>query len=156
MKNILPLMAVLVCAGFTQAQSLDYNGHHYSLLPAMTFQQAETLAELSGGHLATIHSTVEFNALAVAFETTTQGEQLFVGTDAGAFSTYLAWFDVDGSYSAINSLGVWQIGAGLNEPASINSAVVLKKYRTSARILTYRAALNQVSQSSVLRSIVEY
>jgi hypothetical protein len=148
MKKILILLAaVLLLAGYSQAQSLDFNGHSYVVLPAMTYAEATDAATALGGHLATIDDYAEYIAVTSAFENSLKGTVYFLGYQSVEYAPF--------QYAWSRPYGNWQLYSP-TYPTYAGEVIVMKKYYSIVnRRVVYRQGYAGVSPDSIYQSIVE-
>jgi hypothetical protein len=148
MKKILILLAaILLIVGYSQAQSLDYNGHSYVVLPEMTYAEATTAAIALGGHLATIDDYDEYIAVTSAFENTLKGTIYFLGYESVEYAPF--------QYAWSRPYGNWQLYMP-TYPTYAGEVIVMKKYYSIVnRRVVYRQGYAGVSPDLSYKSIVE-
>ena len=152
MKKILILLAaVLLIAGYSQAQSVPT----YVVLPAMSYTDAKINAATLGGHLAFIQSVNDYLDLVANFEvgTKTPGELFWLGIETGDLG--FNWSNTDGTESYLNVwTGAFHIGAS-TQPTGPDQAIVLRKfYAIVSHKVVYRPGVGIGNASDIHRSIV--
>jgi len=148
------LASALLLAGYSQAQTLNFNGHTYAALPALSLVDAREAAKALGGHLIYVQSEAEW-----AFV-----DANFIRNGSGSWWTGMIqnggrWINDNRSFNHYIPSVHWLEGIQ-TFPFGSGSVIVLGKIRGDYKSKKASTKLYQFDRQTALeskcRSIVEF